>query len=176
MSPFTPKGEKARWRILYDQLRTVETNDVLTYEAMAEGLDLHPEDDRHTMQLAIRRAAKEHEVEDRRAIEVVPNVGYRVVEAEEHMRLAKGQRKRAGRSLARGQSKVVNVDFSAMEPEARKAFEVMAHAFAAQIEFNARIGVRQKRLEDVVDTISDRTDRTESELEALRERLGRLEQ
>lgn len=175
MTPFTPAGDRARWRILYDLLVSRQPDDVVPYDELAEALDLHPVDDRHAIQMAMRRAAKEYEVLDKRAVEAIPNTGYRIVEAEEHLRLAKGQQKRSSKALARGQSKVVNVDLSNVEPEVRRAFDVVAQAFAMQMDFNRRTDVRQKRLEQAVNSITERHDRSEAEIEELRQRLERIE-
>lgn len=175
MSPFEPVGDRARWRIVYDLLRVVPVDGVLEYEQMAEALDMDAEDDRHVIQMAMRRAGKELEQVEKHAIESISNVGYRVVRPPEHLRLARGHQSKAGKQLKRGHSKVVNVDFNEIEPETRKAFEVVAQAFAMQMQFNSRLDVRQKRLEEVVETVSERTERTASELAELRERMARLE-
>lgn len=175
MSPFEPLGDRARWRILYDLVSKKPTGATVTYEELAQSLDLDPED-RHTIQMTMRRASKESESEDKRALESVPNVGYRIVEAEEHLRLARSQQKRAGRALVRGKSKVVNVDLNGVDPEVRKAFEVVAQAFSMQMEMIHRTNIRQSNLEDVISTINERSDRSEAEIAALRERLERLEE
>lgn len=175
MAPFQPAGDRARWRVVYELLRETQTGDVLTYGEIGAALGLDPDGERHALQMAVRRAAKEHEVADRRAIEAVPNVGYRVVEAPEHLRLARGQQKRAGKALERGHSKVVHVDLSGMEPETRHAFEVVARAFSMQMDFNRRFDVRQKRLEESLDAMTERTERTEQEIADLKARLARLE-
>lgn len=175
MSPFQPAGERARWHAVYDLLCKTETGSILTYEAIGEALVLDPESDRHAIQMAVRRAAKEHEVLNKRAIEAVPNQGYRVVEVPEHLRLARAQHKRASKALARGQSKVVHVDLSGLEPETRRAFEVVAQAFAMQLEFNKRFDVRQVKLEEAVTSMTERTERTEQEIAELKARLARLE-
>jgi hypothetical protein len=180
MSPFEPAGELARWRVLYGLLRAAEVGDVVTYEEMAYALGLVPVEDRAKVQLAMRRAVRELETEDQRTTEVVANKGYRIVEPERHLDLARQHQRKAGRSLQRGHSKVVNVDFNGMEPEIRKAFEVVAGAFAAQIDFNRRLSVRQENLEKAVQAAAQQIDehgqRTEEELTALRERLRRLEE
>jgi hypothetical protein len=179
MSPFQPIGDVARWQAVYALLRATKTGDILTYEAIGEALELDSKLERHAIQMAVRRAAKEHEEADKRAIEAVPNKGYRVVEAPEHLRLARGHHRRASKSLVRGQSKVANVDWAALEPEVRRAFEVVGAAFAAQIEFNKRFDVRQERLEKAFEDITARTDRTEQrteqEIADLKARLARLE-
>lgn len=175
MSPFEPAGETARWRILYDLLSGRTVGDVLNYEVMAEALDLDPIEDRHTIQLAMRRASRELELENKHAVEAVQNVGYRIVEPEEHLRLARGQQRRSSRALARGHSKVVNVDLSNVDPEVRNAFQVVASAFAMQMEFNRRTDVRQKKLEDALDAVREKSTRTDEEVAELRARLDRLE-
>lgn len=175
MSPFEPVGETARWRLLYGALQTKLVDEVITYEEMAELLDLDPAGDKHTIQVAMRRAAAELEKVDKHAVEAVINVGYRIVEPEEHLRLAKGQQRRSSRALARGQSKVVNVDLSNVDPEIRQAFQVVASAFAMQMEFNRRTDVRQKKLEDALETVREKSTKTDEEVAELRRRLERLE-
>lgn len=175
MSPFEPVGEQARWRIIYDMLEHVPADGTLTYEEMGDELDVDPVEERHIIQMAMRRAAKELETTHGHAVDAVPNVGYRVVHAEEHLGLARRHQKKSSKSLVRGQSKVVNVDLTGVDPEVRKAFQVMAAAFSMQLEFNRRTDVRQKRLEESLEAISQRSDKTEEELAALKARLDKLD-
>lgn len=176
MSPFKAIGEQARWRTIHDLLLMTDTGGVVTYDDMAAALDLDSVKDRHVIQMAMRRAAIEHERVDKRAVEAVPNLGYRVVLPPEHMRLARQQQSRSSRALVAGRSKVVNVDMNGLEPDVRQAFQIVAQAFAMQMDFNRRMDVRQQRLEEALDTISERHGRSESEIGELRERLARLEQ
>jgi hypothetical protein len=175
VTPFEPLGDKARWRIIYDLLARCSVGATVKYDDIATALGLDPDVDRHTIQLAMRRASREYEARDRRALEAVPNVGYRVVEAEEHLRLARGQQKRSTRALARGHSKVVNVDLTGVQPDVRRAFEAVAMAFTMQLDFNRRTDVRQARLEKSLDQISERHDHSEEEIAELKKRLARLE-
>lgn len=175
MATFEPVGSQARWRVVYELLRNTETDSILTYEELGKALDLDPTDDRHAIQMAMRRAALEHEEVDKRAIDAVPNVGYRIVQPPEHVMLARRQQKRSSRALARGYSKAVNVDLSKLDPETRRVVEVIARGFAMQMDFNRRTDVRQKRLEEALATVSRRIERTEEEHAALRARLERLE-
>jgi hypothetical protein len=175
MSPFEPVGETARWRIVYGLLQPLATGATLTYEQIGEALGLLADDDRHTIQMAVRRAGVESERVDLRALEAVPNVGYRIVEPEEHGRLAQRQQRRSSRALKSGHSKVVNVDLNGVDPEVRKAFQVMAQAFSMQMDFNRRMDVRQKRLETAVASVEERHDRSANEVAELKERLERLE-
>jgi hypothetical protein len=173
LAPFLPIGDKARWRIVYDMLRSCTVNGVITYPTLGAALDLDPEIDRHAIQMAMRRAAKEHEENDMRAIESVPNVGYRVVEAAEHMRLAKGQQRRARGALMRGQSKVVNVDFNQIDGETRKAFELVAQAFQMQVDMTRRLSVQGERLKKTIDTFTAQQSATNDDHSA---RLAKLEE
>lgn len=175
MSPFQPVGERARWVEVYELLKTAAIGDVVTYERLGELLELDASAERHRIQMAVRRAAQEHEQQDKRALDSVKNVGYRVVDAPEHLVLARRHQSKASKSLVRGHSKAVNVDLSGLDPETRGALETVARAFAMQMDFNRRFDVRQKRLEAALDAASTRVDRSEQEIAELRARLDRLE-
>jgi len=175
MSPFEPTGDRARWRIIYDLLVKAETDDTVTYEDMGYALGLDPVADRHLIQMAVRRAAREHESADNRALDAVPNVGYRIVKAPEHLTLAQRHQKKAGRSLARGKSKVDHVDLSGVPPETRRLFEVVGMAFKMQADFNQRLDIRQERLERQVQAAVSAQEHTSEEMTELRKRLDRLE-
>ena len=181
MNPFHPIGDQSRWRIVYAILRKVPTNGIVTYEELGEALGLDPNKARHAIQMAMRRAAAEHETVDKRAVDAVPNEGYRVVPAPEHLDLARRHQKKAGRSLVRGHSKAVNVDLADIDdPEVRKALELTARAFSLQMDFNRRFAVRQSQLEkavrEITDTQSADRKRTDDEVARLRERVELLEQ
>jgi hypothetical protein len=172
---FQPVGAVARWVTVYQLLVATPVGGTLTYSAAAHALGVDPDTDRRIVQAAARRAARELETVDRHAVEAVPNTGYRVVQAVEHLRLAKRQQRSSSRALARGRSKVVNVDLDALDPQVRHGFEVVAALFAAQLDFNRRTDIRQTRLEDALRKINQRTDRTGDEVAELRARLERLE-
>lgn len=175
MSPFVPVGAEARWRTIYGLLADTPVGEVLTYEAIAEALKLDPLKDRHTIQVAMRRAGRELEEQNGHAVDAVKNTGYQVVDASGHLNLARRQQKRSNNALASGNSKVVNVDLTGVDPEIQKAFQVMASAFSMQMEFNRRTDVRQKRLEQSLQSVVKQTAKTDEELAELRARLERLE-
>jgi hypothetical protein len=174
-APFVPLGEQARWKTAYEVLTRHVVGDVVTYVEIGEALDLDPDTDRHAIQMTLRRAAREFEEHDLHALDTIPNTGYRIVEPPEHLTLARGQQKRSSKALMRGQSKVVNVDFTGMDPEIRKAFEVTAHAFGSMIDMQRRMYKRQSDIEVTLSETSQRQDRSEGEVKELRDRLARLE-
>lgn len=175
MSNFKPVGERARWLEVYDLLVATETNGVVTYEAMATALGLDPDADRQLLQMTMRRAAKEHEVVDNRAVTAVPNRGYRVVEPQEHLGLARRHQVRSTRSLKRAHSKAVHVDMSKIEPEARKALEMVASVIALQMDFNRRAESKLAAHDKAIQSLTEATERTDMEREEFRARLERLE-
>ena len=176
---FEPIGKQARWRTVYEHLSATPVNGIVTYGELGEALGLDPDRGRSLIQQAVHRAARHHEELDKRAIDVIPGKGYRVVEAPEHIDLARRHQRKSSRALARGHSKAVNVDLNGLEPEVRAALEVIGHAFRLQMDFNRRFDVRQSKLEQTVREIADsqRDDRkrTAEEVAELRERLARLE-
>lgn len=176
MSNFEPVGERARWLVVYDLLVASEINGIVTYEEMATALGLDPDKDRLTLQGAMRRAAKEHEVLDKRAVTAVPNRGYRVVEPQEHLGLARRQQVRSTRALKRGHSKAVNVDMSKIEPEARKALEMVAGVIALQMDFNRRAEHKLAAHDRAIKSLNEATERTEKERQDILDRLQKLEE
>jgi len=176
MSPFTPSGDRARWRVLYELLRSKEVGDVVTYREMGKVLDLHPDRDRQTMQLAMRRAVREYLTVDKRATDVIPNEGYRVVEAVEQLGLARRHQRSASRSLDSARAQLDNVDWARIQdPEARRALELAGVMLGRQQDMMRRMDIRQRRLEEIVDAVAVKSERTDAELDELRARLARLE-
>lgn len=175
MSNFEPAGEKARWKYLYELLRNTNDGGIITYKEMADALGMDPEADRQSIRAAWYRAAKEHEEVDKRAVEVVPNKGYRIVAPKEHLELARKQQKRSGRALVKGQSKVVNVNLSNVDSETRRAFEVVAQMMAQQMDFSRRAEKKLTDHEQLLGTLVEAKERTDAERDEIRERLERLE-
>lgn len=178
-APFEPIGTQARWKTVYELLRKTPTGTVITYRQLADLLGLDAERHQAAIRGALARAAKEHEVQDKRAIEAVRGEGYRPVDASVNVVLARKHQRRAGRSLARGYSKAVNVDLNGVEPQVRAALETIGHAFVLQMDFNRRFEGKQARLEETVREIADSQaedrKRTAEEVAELRARLARLE-
>jgi hypothetical protein len=174
--PFEPIGDVARWVTIYQILAEHAVDEVVTYKEMADALDVDPDRDRRTIQGSIARAADELLKVDKHAIEAVPNVGYRIVQPDEQLRLGRGQQRRAGKALKKGHKVTTYVDMTGMDPETRKGFELLARAFAVQGDINRRLTARQDRMEAALQKILPRTDRHEEELAELRARLERVEQ
>lgn len=148
MSPFQPAGERARWRVIYEDLLVqAQPGDVVTYEQLGQALELDPVQDRHLIQMAMRRAMREHLVVNSRASVAVPGVGYQVVEPRAQLELAGRHQVKARRSVGRGHDQVVFVDASGMDQATRALFEIAATRLAQQDEAIRRLDMRQRKLD-----------------------------
>jgi hypothetical protein len=172
---FQPAGAEARWRTLYRVLSAAPTGETITYETLAAALNLPPDCDRGMIFGALRRAAQEHEELDKRAIESVRGVGYRVVHAADHLHLAHKHNQRASTQLELGISKVVNVDLSDVDPEIRKAFEAVASGLLQQREIGYRMENRQRRQARALAVVTQKQERTAEDVNELKRRLAESE-
>ena len=175
MTAFKPKGERARWKELYELLKAAGVGGTVTFAAMGEVLGLDPDSERVKIVGAFQRAAKELETVDKHAVVAVPNVGYQVAQPQQHLVLARKHQRRSARSLDRGLSKAVNVDLSKMDSNTRNAFDAVARVIGAQMDFNRRAEQRIDEHDKLLATLSERGERTESETEQVRRRLEELE-
>lgn len=141
--------------MVYELFQSAEIGETIGYPAMAEALDLDPERDRHALQMAARKAGLELEKKDRRAVDAVKNVGYRVVEPTEILGLGKRRNRKAGKQITRGAIVVNAVDLNAVDGPVRDALETLARGFAVQGEINRRFAARQQRVEQKVDELAN---------------------
>lgn len=159
---FKPIAERARWRMVYDLMRDVGIGGTVTYEQMGEALDLDPEQFRHELQMAARRAGLELERVDRRAADAVRNVGYRIVEPAEILGLGRRRNRKAGKQIQRGAITTQAVDLNEVDGPTRQALETLARGFAVQAEVNRRVLAKQQEHADLISMLFQRVDRLES--------------
>lgn len=162
LMPFAPKGEIAQWRIIYQLFKAAPTGEAVSYETLAQAIDVDPERERHRVQAAARRAGPQLLATDDRAIEVIPDVGYRVVDAVRQVSLAGQQVERAGRSLDRGRDLTTHIRMDELSENERAIAQTMALGFAQVAEWARQIG---RRFADHEDRLSD----VEAELARLRD-------
>lgn len=160
-APFEPVGPVARWKIIYDLIKPLKVGEILTYEAMAEALDLDAEADRHTIQMSARRALRELLNVDHRGSQAVTNVGYRVAMPAEHVGLAQQRNRRAGRQLVAGRNVSTKVDLNGVDPATRAALETLAAGFARQMEINRRVAAKQAEHDQAIELLTQRVERIE---------------
>lgn len=159
--PFLPKGETAQWRVIYRLLKDTKVGETVTYQTLAAAIEVNEGTDRHRVQDAARKAGRHLLQVDDRAIEVVPEVGYRVVEAPRQIAMAGNQMERASRSLDRGHELTTHIRMDELSPQERQVVQAMALGFAQVAEWARQIG---RRVEDHEGRLSD----IENELQRLR--------
>ena len=166
---FDVKGDRAQWRVIYDRLSDMKVGEVIKYD---EIVGLLPEAAEGSWRGAFNRAVKEMEAAMSRSFDNVRGVGYRMVAANEHERLARRHHKRAKRQLVRSVSKAHSADRSQLTRDERARLDALELNLAQQVELTKRLTARiqretQERKSEVA-AVSDKVDR----LAALMERHG----
>jgi hypothetical protein len=102
---FQPRRGKAEWRYIYDELLVdADFGDIITYQALSDCL----ERDFARNRAPIYRATRELGEVRHRWLIAEPGVGYRVIEANEHVYVAQAHKVRGQRQFSR----MIEVDFS----------------------------------------------------------------
>ncbi len=164
---FETKNNVAEWRIVYDALAKLGVGDTLDFDQLDELLGRDFRDDRGP----IYRAMKELEANDKRTVDSVRGVGYRVVEAREHEGLARRHHKRSRRQLGKAVAKAASADRSAMTAEERKRIDGMEMSLRQHAQMIRRLSERDEQREQQIKTL--RRDTT-ADVAALSERVDRL--
>lgn len=179
MDHFKPIGELARWRVLYNKLISKKTDEQITYLEAAEELGLDSELDKPTIRSAFHRAGTELERVNKRCIAPVRGVGYRVVQAREHQELAVRHQGKAQRATKRGLSKARNTNRNELNANERARLDQVELVLGRQAAFNKEVAKRLQHhdaaLTALDQRVDERSERTDEELAAMKERLERLE-
>lgn len=177
---FEPAGDQAQWRTIYDHIRTLDVGDTVTDEALVE---LLPEAPEGSIRGAFWRAVRQMEDDHKRTFDRERGVGYRMVDAAEHERLAKGQHKKAKRRLKAAVRKAHSADRSRLGQDQRQRLDAIEMNLSAQQDMIRRLSAKVTKVETDVKTgrreakadaavLSEKVDR----LSALLERHGIMEQ
>ncbi len=151
MKPFQPVGRQARTKYVIEWAVAAEVGDIVSYDTLAELMELQcrsAAQARATVQQTVFRALPLMERDHARTLEVVRGFGYRVADALGHLRLGHGHRRKAGRSLRRGHSKVESVDLAKVEdPEVVRRIETARVVLDGQLEAARRAAAKLRREE-----------------------------
>ena len=161
---FNPIGDQPQWQVIYERLSTMEIGDVIKDTELAELLPLAAEG---SYRSAFHRAVRQVEDDKRRTFARVRSVGYRMVEAIEHISLAKGQHRKAKRSLGRAQRKLHSADRTLLSREDRQRVDALEEHVVRQQEMIRRLSAAQEKTEARVSV-------TEKETAAVNDRIDRL--
>lgn len=167
--PFTPAGEKARWKIIYERFQKSTYGQIIGYAELGSLIDVNSSEDkgRHTIQMAARRATIQLERVEGRTTVSVRNTGYQIARPGEHLDIGRSRNRRAGRQLQRGENVTTGVDLNLVDDETRKALTMLARGFAVQRDINRRVLDAQQRQGKAIQMLFERVEKLEQrELEA----------
>lgn len=164
---FKPKGDRAEWEPVYDELRAADVGEVVTYERLTDVLGRDFLADRGP----IYRATTALEESNKRTVVNVPKVGYRIATAEEHEPLARGHHKRSRRQLRSAIRKIASADRTQLDPAARQRFDALELNMGRQADMLRRLSERVDRVEKVTARYEVSTGEMSDRLEKLEEML-----
>lgn len=164
LKPFEIKGDAPQWSLIYDILASKQIGDIATYDELSEAIDA----DIRTSRAPLYKAHNELLEQKLRGIEVVKNTGYRIVQANEHQRLAKGQHKKARRRIKQAIRIVQGTDHSLLTEQERSEMNAIQLNLSRQADAIRRLENRQGRTEAAVKAV-------EQKVESGEDRLARLE-
>ena len=144
---FQAKGDEPEWRLIYSRLLdTAEFGDVITYDDLDSALGRPFRDNR----APLYRARTEMGDTRRRWLEPVPGVGYRIIEASEHLQAAAKRKRRAQRQLRQMVHIGEVTDLTRLTPEQLATFDSQTRfnrlAYMALMSHERRL----RRIEDVL--------------------------
>lgn len=128
LSPFAPKGDRPEWKMLYDDLLgAADFGDVITYEMLDDVLGRSFIANRGPLYHARTILGELRS----RWIESVPKVGYRVIEANEHVRAANARKRRARCQLGMMMTITRSTDLARLTPEELQRYDAQSRINAA---------------------------------------------
>lgn len=177
--PFTPSRTDGRSdrQVIYDYVSDAEPETVFKYDALIDelsaGLDGDTLIDRHRVYQAVTNTNKTLLVEKRRYLQVVRNMGYRMLRADEHLPAAIDRKQSAVMKLKQGMELLRGAKVEELDEAQRVLHQgqlmIMSGLYDAVRESHRRHD-RQERV------IEDLRARQRADIEELGKRLDKIEQ
>ena len=167
---FEVKGHKAQWEIVTDVLETKNIGDIATYEEILEALG--PGFSRSALSSVVGTAIRKFR-DRKRTFENVRLVGWRMVEATEHLRLARRQQVKSKRRLAEAVSISASTDLRRLDPEQRRAQQAQELHLRKLLDRVSRLEERQAKTETRVSVVEKAHASTQDRVDRLTDLLKR---
>jgi len=165
MTAFTPiDGSEPKWAKVHRLLAAAEVDQTVTYTELSDAVGSDIRSNRNP----VYRATRELEDTASRTVEAVPNIGYRIVRADEHERLAKSKHRSSRRMLHKARRKITSADRAELSEVDQQRIDNYGDRLAA---LEQQVANAQQRLEKV-ETRADTHDDDNAEL---RRRIAALE-
>lgn len=174
MTMFSPKGEKSRRVMILDLAADRDYGDLIEYTELETLLDL----DRREAQTAMNQAIRSLEKQQSKTVVAVRNKGYRIVNPNEHIKVATAHQRKSRRSLVRAKSKVDHIDLTKLSEGERAAITIAGAALAAQQDFARRADLRYAKraeMEKFIHKQEHKNVHTDEEMNTIKARMARLE-
>ena len=145
--PFDSKGPLPEWRMIYDELLVnADFGTVVTYDQLDAALGRTFIENRSPLY-----RARQHLGEMRRRwMEAVPKVGYRVIQANEHMKSAQARKNRAKTQLRRMVDIATYTDLSRLQPNELQEFDAQSRINMALASVAIHHERRLNRIEQIL--------------------------
>jgi hypothetical protein len=146
MSPFQPKGDRSMRVIVAELVANTTPGDLITYETLAEALDLDEKEQRDQIRQAVSAARQTVLRDYNKALVAIRGEGYRVALAREFAGLAQGHRQKADRQMTKALDIVKHVDENQLSPA-----ELQRHRAVATIitTLHSRLTDAESRLQQL---------------------------
>lgn len=166
---FETKGEVAEWKMIYDEVKDLPVNEIITYERLDEILGRDFRQNRSPIDRVIVELVGRH-----RTLVNVRNVGYRIATAKEHAELARSHQRRSRRQIKKGMRRLESADQKQLTPDERREIENLKTRLSRLESAHRAMGRRQEQIEQrterVEESNADLADKVESLTEKLKER------
>lgn len=167
----TTKHDQAQWRYLYNLMDGKTPGSIVTYDDMAAAFPEPFDKDRHRP--VITKAGDHLLREQRRAIRAVPNVGYRIITADEHLGAAHDRRLRSKRQAGKSRKLLKFARRDEMTPEVAAKVDALQQRMS---DLESRLTRSERRQEELDRTIKAVTRKQSDEQQETAQRVLRLEQ
>lgn len=125
--------------VAIDALKDEPPGNVISYNALGKALGLMKKTDLPKIQMAVRAANKILLKLHFRGVKNVPNAGYRILQAREHINVAAGHQSKADKAMGRAIAFFDGANIEEMTQVERKTHEglsIIAHGLAAMHTYN----------------------------------------
>lgn len=164
---FTPRGDRAEWRVIYDETRKMAPGDVLTYERISGLLGRDFRADRGPLQ----RVTRELEEADSRTLVCVRGKGYRVAAASEHEQLARQHSVRSRRQLDKAAAKARSANRADLSPEQARRLDELEIQFSQHAGMLRRLDARDRQRQAEIRQLRHDTSANVAELSQQMDRI-----
>lgn len=137
---------------IVSEVEVLDDGEVVTYERLSVVLGREFLDDRQP----VYTASRELERRKGRTLINVPKVGYRVSHPGEHVGVAEGRKRRAGRQVRRGIGTLRHTRLEELTPEERTQRQGVMDRLTAMEQGMRVVEARQDRLEAVTESLRER--------------------